>query len=92
MEYVNNELLTEMKPFYVGVNLVGIFIIHLILLCWLNSVTRAMIAALCIWAPISITFYLVYAFRGEPFQIIDFTSMKDLYNIVKEFNDYAVNA
>ncbi|MBR2560914.1 MAG: sulfatase-like hydrolase/transferase [Eubacterium sp.] len=86
VEYVNNEHFTEMKPFYVAVNLVGIFIIHLILLCWLNSVTRAMLAALCIWAPISIAFYLVYTFRGEPLQIIDFTSLKTAFTITDNYS------
>ena len=86
IEYVNNESLAEMKPFYAGINLLGIFIMHLILLCWMNSVSRAMLAALCIWAPISITFYLVYAFRGEPFQIIDFTSIKTAFTVTDHYS------
>ena len=85
IEYVNNDKLGQMKPLYVFINLLGIFLMHLILLGWLNSVTRAMLAGLCIWAPISITFYLVYAFRGEPFQIIDFTNMRTAFTVTGSY-------
>ena len=75
MEYVNNELLGEMKFGYMALNVLGIFIISLIFLFWLNSFRRTMLAVSILFTVMSLIFYFVFLCRGEPLQLIDFFSL-----------------
>lgn len=74
IEYVNNEKLLEMKFAYVALNILGIYIISLIFLFWLNSFRRAMLAVCILFTVMSLIFYYVFLCRGEPLQLIDFFS------------------
>lgn len=75
MEYVNNPDFSEMEIRYRLLNIAFIFIIHLILLFWLNSYIRSTVAVYFLWTIAALVFYFVYAFRGEPFQLIDIFSV-----------------
>ncbi len=75
MEYVNNPDFSLMQFKYMVMNVAGIFIINMILLLWLNSMNRAAVVTLLTWTSFAIAFYLVYTFRGEPMQAIDFFSI-----------------
>lgn len=74
MEFVNNNQLAEMKFGYMALNVLGIFIIALIFLFWFNSFRRALMANTILFTSLSVAFYYVYSFRGEPLQLIDFFS------------------
>ena len=74
METVNNELLKDMKFAYMALNVLGIYIISLIFLFWLNSFRRTMLAVIILFTVMSLIFYFVYLCRGEPLQLIDFFS------------------
>ncbi len=71
LEYVNNPDLKEMNPGYMALNALGIMIISLILLFWLNSFRRTMLLILMFFTGASLLFAHVYASRGEPLQFID---------------------
>ncbi len=75
IEYVNNDIFDQMEFRYMALNVLGIFIMNMILLFWLNSVRRSLMAVTAIWGSMSIAFYFVYLFRGEPLQLIDFFSI-----------------
>ena len=81
IEYVNNDKLIEMEPFYVGINVLGIFLMHLIILCWTNSLRACLFTGLSIWSFFAMVFHVVYEFRGEPLQIIDFTSVRTAFAV-----------
>ena len=86
VEYVNNDQFRDIEPFYIWINILGIVIMHFLLLGWFNSLSRAVIAGLCIWAGMAITFYLVYEFRGEPFQLIDYTNMRTAFTVTGRYH------
>ena len=74
VEFVNNNQLAEMEFGYMALNILGIFVISLIFLFWLNSFRRALLATTILFTSMSVAFYYVYTFRGEPLQLIDFFS------------------
>lgn len=75
MELVNNaEMLGEMQFKYVLANIIGCYIMTLILMAWFNSVKRALIAIVAFTTTMSLIFYFVYLCRGEPLQLIDIFS------------------
>ena len=74
LEYPNNPVLWEMSWFYVLINIAGIGIMLTLWLVFLNSVRRAVIANTAFFTVMSYVFYMVYLFRGEPFQFIDIFS------------------
>ena len=72
MELINNsEHLLEMKPLYVGMNVLGCMIMMLICMGWFNSHSRAALTMVCFTTGMSLIFYYVYLCRGEPLQFID---------------------
>ena len=72
MEMINNhEKLAEMKPLYIGMNLLGGLIMGLIMFFFYNSLKRACFTLLCLTITMSLIFYFVYAVKGEPLQLID---------------------
>ncbi len=75
LEYVNNPILGEMEWKYILLNIAGILIMNLILFFWLNSLKKSLMVILIAWSGLAATFYYVYAFRGEPLQLIDFYSI-----------------
>lgn len=75
IEYINNTELVAMEWKYRLLNIAGILIMNLIAFFWLNSLKRSLMLVLSIWSFISIAFYFVYLFRGEPLQLIDFFSL-----------------
>ncbi|MEE8886639.1 MAG: LTA synthase family protein [Eubacteriales bacterium] len=86
LEYVNNPDLSEMEFKYMVMNVAGIFIMMMIMTCWLNSLSRGMSAILMIWTSFAIAFYLVYTFRGEPLQFIDFYSLWTATTVVGNYS------
>ncbi len=86
IEYVNNDLIRDITPFYVLINLAGICIMTAILLLWQNCLGRTVMTIMIVWSSIAIAFYLVYAMRGEPMQIIDFTSMRTAFTVAGKFD------
>ena len=81
VEYVNNEKLREMSPKYVLVNVAGSLVIILILFLWLNSLRAAMVFITGLWTFAALLFYTIYDMRGEPLQLIDFTSMQTAFTV-----------
>ena len=81
LEYVNNESILEIKPFFVLINTVGIFIISCLLLLWINSLRVVMTVVTGLWSFAALLFYTVYDLRGEPLQIIDFTSVDTAFSV-----------
>jgi hypothetical protein len=75
MEYLNNIYFNQMKYRYMLMNVAVIFIINLVVFFWLNSLKWSLLVILLVWSSLSITFYFVYLFRGEPLQLIDFFSV-----------------
>ena len=75
IEYINNTELVAMEWKYSLLNIGGILIMNLIAFFLLNSLKRSLMLILSIWSFISIAFYFVYLFRGEPLQLIDFFSL-----------------
>lgn len=86
LEYVNNPDLMQMKFRYVLMNIAGIFIMTMIMLFWLNSLSRAVSAILIIWTSFAIAFYLVFTFRSEPLQAIDFFSLWTATTVVGNYS------
>ncbi|MDD7326246.1 MAG: LTA synthase family protein [Lachnospiraceae bacterium] len=76
MEYVNNPDLLQMKWYYMLLNTGGIFIMNLIAFFWFNSLKRSVMLIHIIWSAMAIVFFIVYAERGEPLQVIDFFSIR----------------
>lgn len=75
MELINNsEKLLEMKPLYMAMNILGCFIMMLIMMAWLNSFRRTIIMIVAFTTTMSLIFYYVYLCRGEPLQFIDIFS------------------
>ncbi len=85
IEYINNPIFKEMEPRYMAMNVLGILIISLILFFWLNSLQLTLITVLIVWAVVSIVFYVVYQFRGEPFQLIDIFSVETALNVAGSY-------
>lgn len=85
LEYVNNPDLKDMEPGYMLLNVVGITIISLILLLWLNSFRRTIIGILIFFTVISLVFAHVYASRGEPLQFIDFFALGTAFEVAGEY-------
>ena len=81
VEYVNNEAMLEIRPYYVMLNVVGIFIISCLLLLWINSLRVVMIVVTGLWSFAALLFYTIYDLRGEPLQIIDFTSVDTAFSV-----------
>lgn len=57
-------------------NIGGIFIMNLIAFFWFNSLKRSVLLIHIIWSAMAIVFFIVYAERGEPLQLIDFFSIR----------------
>lgn len=74
VEFINNPLFGDMEIGYMALNVAFIFVILVLLLLILNSWRRAMLAGNIFSLVISLVFYFVYLFRGEPFQFIDIFS------------------
>ena len=81
VEYVNNEAMLEIKPQYVLLNVIGIFIISCLLFLWINSLRVVMTVVTGLWSFAALLFYTVYDLRGEPLQIIDFTSVDTAFSV-----------
>ena len=81
IEYVNNEKMLEIKPLYVLLNVTGIFIMSCLLLLWINSLRIVMTVVTGLWSFAALLFYTIYDLRGEPLQIIDFTSMNTAFSV-----------
>ncbi|MDO4617412.1 MAG: LTA synthase family protein [Lachnospiraceae bacterium] len=71
LDVVNNPDLAVMKIRYMLLNVLGILLISLLVLLWLNSFRRTMFTILIFFTVISLVFCHVYASRGEPLQLID---------------------
>ena len=85
IEYVNNEKMLEIRPFYILINITGLFLISLLLLLWSNSLRVAMVVHTGIWSFAAMVFYSVYDLRGEPLQIIDFTSLQTAFTVTDNY-------
>lgn len=81
IEYVNNEKILEIEPYYVLVNVAGICIISCLLLLWINSLRVTLTVVTGLWSFAALLFYTVYDLRGEPLQIIDFTSVDTAFSV-----------
>ncbi len=86
MEFVNNNQFTEMEFGYMALNVAGIFIIALIFLFWLNSFRRALMAVTILFTSLTVAFYYVYTFRGEPLQLIDFFSFGTAMDVAGDYD------
>lgn len=75
IELINNPLLGEMKIGYMALNVAIIFVLLLALYVLLNSWRLALLIWNVFYYILSLVFYYVYLFRGEPFQFIDIYSM-----------------
>jgi len=75
IEYVNDTEFVAMEWKYRILNVVFILIFSLLAFLLFNSLKRALMLILSLWSFISIAFYFVYLFRGEPLQLIDFFSI-----------------
>lgn len=85
LELVNNPDLREMEPQYMLLNAVGIMILSLILLFWLNSFRRTIIVMLAFFTVASMIFAYVYACRGEPLQFIDIFAIGTAMEVAGEY-------
>lgn len=85
LEYVNNPDLKKMAFPYMALNALGIMIISVILLLWLNSFRRTMTTILVFFSGISLVFAHVYASRGEPLQFIDIFAVKTAMEVAGEY-------
>ena len=81
VEYVNNEAMMDIRPWYVLLNVTGIFIISFLLFLWINSLRVVMTVVTGLWSFAALLFYTVYDLRGEPLQIIDFTSVDTAFSV-----------
>ena len=81
IEYVNNEKMLEIRPQYILLNVTGIFIMSFLLLLWINSLRVVMTVVTGLWSFAALLFYTVYDLRGEPLQIIDFTSVDTAFSV-----------
>lgn len=75
IEFINNPLLMEMEIGYMALNVGFIYVLLILLLLILNSWRRTLLAGNIFSLVISLVFYFVYLFRGEPFQFIDIFSL-----------------
>ena len=75
----------EIEPRYILISLAGILIMSGILLLWLNSLHRALMAVLITWSSIAIAFYMVYELRGEPLQVIDFMNLNTAFTVTGKY-------
>ncbi len=75
IELTNNPLFRSMKLQYMVLNISFIFVMLIILLCFLNSWRKTMLIGNLLSFVFSLVFYYVYLFRGEPFQFIDLFSI-----------------
>lgn len=75
IEFINNPLLSDMETSYMALNVLVIFGLLVLLFLALNSWRRTMLAGNIFFLVISLVFYFVYLFRGEPFQFIDIFSV-----------------
>lgn len=75
IEYINNPILSDMQIGYMALNVVIIFGLLLSLCVLLNSFKAALLIWNIFYYIISLVFYYVYLFRGEPFQFIDIYSI-----------------
>ncbi|MDO4622500.1 MAG: sulfatase-like hydrolase/transferase [Eubacteriales bacterium] len=85
IEYVNNPDFSKMEPKYMALNLAGILIMNLIVFFWLNSMKRAMLAVLTVWSVFAAAFYIVYACKGEPLQLIDIISIRTAITVTGSY-------
>ena len=86
MEFVNNTKFAEMEFGYMALNVLGIFIIGLIFLFWLNSFRRGLLAVTILFTSLAVSFYYVYKFRGEPLQLIDFFSFGTAMDVAGDYD------
>lgn len=85
IEYVNNPDLLQMKWYYMLLNIGGIFIMNLIAFFWFNSLKRSVLLIHIIWSAMTIVFFIVYAERGEPFQLIDLFSIRTAATVASTY-------
>lgn len=84
-EIINNPELGEMKPYFMMLNILGIFVMNLLALLWFNSLERSLILIICVFSGMAIVFYYVYAFRGSPLLFIDFLSMRTAFSVAGDY-------
>lgn len=75
IEYINNPVLSDMHIGYMALNIAIILGLLLALCVLLNSLKRGLFVWNVFYYIISLVFYYVYLFRGEPFQFIDIYSI-----------------
>ncbi len=76
VELINNsEKLAQMYWLYALMNILGGFIMIMILMAWFNSLRRASLTFMILAVCFAIVHYCVYLFKGEPFQLIDIFSI-----------------
>lgn len=75
IERINNPLLEKMEPAYMALNVLFLFIFLNAVLFLLNSWKRTVLLWTAFFFVLSLVFYFVYLFRGEPFQFIDLFSV-----------------
>lgn len=75
VEAINNPLLSKMKISYMALNMAFILVFLLLAVLILNSWRWAMLVGNLFSLVLSLVFYFVYLFRGEPFQFIDVFSV-----------------
>ena len=85
LEFVNNEKIAEIAPEYLLLDLAGILIIMILLFLILNSYKLMMLVMLVFYTVITMVFYAVYLFRGEPFQMIDVYSLGTAMEVVGQY-------
>ena len=85
IELINNEKLAEMQYRYMALNVLGIFIISLLVLLFFNSVRKTMLTVLFVWTIASLVFYFVFLCRGEPFQLIDIFSFTTAMSVARSY-------
>lgn len=87
MELINNsEKLLEMNPLYMAMNILGCFIMMLIMMAWLNSFKRTIIMIVAFTTTMSLIFYYVYLCRGEPLQFIDIFSFSTAMEVAGAYS------
>lgn len=75
IERINNPLLEKMEPAYMALNVLFLLGFLTAVLLLLNSWKRTVLAWVPFFFILSLVFYFVYLFRGEPFQFIDIFSV-----------------
>ncbi len=85
LDYVNNPDLKEMETGYMALNALGIFLISLLVLLWVNSFKLTSVLVLLFFSIISLVFAYIYASRGEPLQFIDIFYIRTALEVAGEY-------